>query len=524
MKLTYQFILALLLLFNGYSLQAQAPGSSTTYGGPLSTVSIATGGTTTELSETLYIGPGGYTINGNWDIYSKNIVIDSTAVISGSGSIRIFNPAEGGGIASRTFIDGNNSKNSIETAIMLNNASGMEIAEIPFPGDLVAAGFTNKSNNTLYAGKNLDLAINGADIWLDADAAGDLRFDADATISNYSVNRMVITNNGNISHMVKDAGASAFFYPVGKADGDYTPASITGTGAYHVSVTDYTPAEPEVTDPEKGMHRTWHVYGSAATEITLVHNIATNGTAYVDDIAYITRYKGSGAWGFSTTTDYAGTAGVHTNSGAIPSGIPSSASDAGSYLTKSSAGTSAALPVKLISFEAKRVNQSAALKWVTAGEIDNKGFAIEYSVNGADWQQVGYINSLAVSGSTSATLTYNFTHGPLNPGINFYRLRIEDSYGGFEYSGVRMVRADGSLLVTVFPNPFVNEIFIAGLDGNERLQLYDAAGKLVRQQAVSGATGNRMAALQNLPAGLYVLQIIKPDGTISQHKLIRQKN
>lgn len=517
-------LIIILLLLYGYVVQAQAPGSSTVYGGPLSTVGIATGGTVAEFSETLYIGPGDYVIDGSWDIYSKNVVIDSLAIINGSGSIRLFNPSAGGGLASRTFIDGNNLKNSIETAIVLNNASGMEITEIPFPADLVAAGFTNKSNNTVYAGKDLRLATDGADIWLDADAVGDLRFDANATISNYSISRMIITNNVNISHMVKDTGATSFFYPVGKADADYTPASITGTGQYHVSVTDYTPAEPMISNADKGMYRTWHVYGDTASSMTLTHNIATNGSAYVDNYAYITRYQGAGTWFSSSNSDYAGRDGMHTNDAAIPENIPASASDVGSYLTKSSAGSSVALPVKLISFVAKRVNQNAELKWITAGEINNKGFAIEYSMNGADWQQAGYVNSLTASGNTNATLTYNFTHGPLSPGVNFYRLRIEDTYGGIEYSGVRMVKAEGTLLVSVFPNPFVSEIFIAGLDGNERLQLYDAAGKLVRQQVASAATGNRLVSLQNLPAGMYVLQVIKPDGTLSQHQLIRQKN
>ncbi|WP_025765398.1 hypothetical protein, partial [Dyadobacter tibetensis] len=234
------------------------------------TVSIAPGGTHADAAETLYIGPGTYQIDGTWEIYAKNIVIDPNAIIQGTGSIQIYNPSVAGGAASITNVDGNNQSSSIGVAVVLNNASGMQITELPFPADLTAAGFSNNTaDNTLYLGTDLNLAVDGADVTLDATVKGDLRFDSDATISNYSANRMVITNNSTVSHMVKDAFSSgSFFFPVGIADGDYTPTSLTGGGPYHVSVTDYAASVASVLTPEEGMDRTWHIYGATATSMT----------------------------------------------------------------------------------------------------------------------------------------------------------------------------------------------------------------------------------------------------------------
>ena len=124
---------------------AQSVGSESIYGGPLSTVSIVAGATYADVSETLYIGPGTYEINGTWEIYSKNVVIDPAAIITGSGTIHFYNPSVAGGASSPTLIDGNDLSQPIGVAIVHQNASGMQLVNTDFPADLVAAGFSNNS-------------------------------------------------------------------------------------------------------------------------------------------------------------------------------------------------------------------------------------------------------------------------------------------------------------------------------------------------------------------------------------------
>ncbi len=162
------------------SLYAQGIGSVETIGGTgQSALGNATGNTKSSASESLYIGPGNYLVDGTWEIYSKNVVIDPNAIISGAGSIVFLNPSVAGGASSPTIIDGNNALNATNVNIVLQNASGMQLANIDFPADLVSAGFTNDATtSTLYIGTDLNLAVSGANITLGTGVVGDLRFDS----------------------------------------------------------------------------------------------------------------------------------------------------------------------------------------------------------------------------------------------------------------------------------------------------------------------------------------------------------
>ena len=303
---------------SSYRARAQAPGSEeTTLGLGLG---LAAGGTHSSLSESLYIGPGNYQIDGTWEIYSKTIWISPAAVITGSGLVKFFNPAAAGGVASASFMDGNNST-YIDVNIELQNAAGMQLADRPtasLPADIQGVGWANTvGNSTLKVGRDFNLALDGANVVLDNTATGDFVFDSDGTVSNYRPTRMVVTNNSIQSHMVKDGAASGFIFPLSIAPNDYTPAKITGSGVYHASVQDYTASTPnEATLPHGGIARTWHIYSDApgTAIIDLEHNKATE-TAYTDNSAYVTQYLSS-VW--STTSCSSGTgSGTLTTGGSI---------------------------------------------------------------------------------------------------------------------------------------------------------------------------------------------------------------
>lgn len=494
-------IIALLFVLLNQSM-GQASGSSTSHTG----LGITTGGTHSESSETLYIGPGTYQIDGIWQIYSKSIVVDTNAIITGTGTIQIYNPFVAGGTTSRTLIDGNNSTNPIEVNVVLNNASGMEITDIMGP-------FANvTSNNTLYAGKDLNLAIDGADIWLDADVIGSLRFDVDATISNYSVDRMVITNNVNVSHMIKDAfGPSTFFFPMGIADGDYTPASLTGAGPYNVSVTNYSTSGSVEQTPSEGMDRTWQIFGAIATEMSLIHNTpSTDGASFVEPSSFITQYQGNSVWATKGASDRI-SAGVNTSSdpaSAIPSGITDFA-----YFTKVSDMISP-LPVYLLSFQAVKQSTSTLLTWLVTNELKNKGFEVERSSNGKIWVGIGYVGAKPFISASTKT-EYLFTDLTPMDGINYYRLKQIDLDGKISYSPARTVLYGKDIKVSVYPNPTTQDVFIDGLIGDETIQVFDANGNLVSASIETG-TSKLNISLAHVKPGIYFINIIGKNKSVHQ--------
>ena len=89
----------------------------------------------------------------------------------------------------------------------------------------------------------------------------------------------------------------------------------------------------------------------------------------------------------------------------------------------------AALPIDLVSFTGKCVNNTSVIEFVVASQINNDYYTIERSVDGYEWTEVGII---AGEGNTSTQMTYRWIDdSPMN-GVNYYRLSQTDFDGTSE--------------------------------------------------------------------------------------------
>jgi len=163
------------------------------------------------------------------------------------------------------------------------------------------------------------------------------------------------------------------------------------------------------------------------------------------------------------------------------------------------------LPVGLTSFTAERAADGAQLRWTTATEVDNAGFAVEVGLDGRAFRRVGWV---AGQGRAAA---YAF----LDPGLTgydaplaYYRLAQADRSGLVTYSPVRVVIAGaaGSGL-TLAPNPGgTGPVRVFGAAPGALLQVFDVEGREVLRApaAVSGPTWLVLPAA--LPPGLYLVR------------------
>jgi len=169
-------------------------------------------------------------------------------------------------------------------------------------------------------------------------------------------------------------------------------------------------------------------------------------------------------------------------------------------------------PVELTSFHAYRKAQSVQLQWNTATEINNYGFAIERSVDGAEWTERGFV---AGAGTSSSPRSYCFSDDdlPLAASLS-YRLRQIDRDGSCEYSPVVMVASSSSHIgiTDAFPNPFnpsTTVTFTVASESDVLLTLHDAAGRRVRtvldQQQISAGTHAVVLNAGDLASGHYFL-------------------
>lgn len=182
---------------------------------------------------------------------------------------------------------------------------------------------------------------------------------------------------------------------------------------------------------------------------------------------------------------------------------------------------SVALDIKLISFTAKvSTNNSVVLNWVTSSENNNKGFHLEKRVDGSNWTEFSFVNSLAIGGNSTKDLHYS--HIDQNPGTKgvFYRFKQVDFDGSFSYSPVVYVELSASNKIQLQFNQSGNSLNIQNLKGREIVQVFNSAGQVI----VSKNSNSNYLTIDLFPQakGMYIIQVIdKQTGSVENYKIIR---
>jgi gliding motility-associated-like protein len=290
-----------------------------------SIVTIAAETTELRFSETSYFGPNAqWEINGTLEIWSKNIWISPSARFTGSGKIIIHdpstNPYYSGMTAGPTQIDGNNGID-IATAIEMRNPANLKLTDLSDPG-YSSINPTGAKAAALNIGSSFEFAVDGGDVILNG---FDFGIGQAGSLIGYNSKRMIVTGNSISGHVFKNyAGILPFVFPIGIAEGDYTPATLTPASPtiLQVSVQNYTAAHLNNLSPTTGIDRAWHIYANQGINVTytLQHNTITNGSSYVDASAQIMQYATTGYW-IGGTTVVQGTA-IHTRTGVLATTDP----------------------------------------------------------------------------------------------------------------------------------------------------------------------------------------------------------
>jgi len=179
------------------------------------------------------------------------------------------------------------------------------------------------------------------------------------------------------------------------------------------------------------------------------------------------------------------------------------------------ASYSGALPVTLKSFTVQKSNSAAALTWVTAGELNNKGFDIQRSANSSQWETIGFV---AGAGTTSMEHTYMFADKNPLKGKNYYRLKQLDIDYKATYSQIRVL-SFGEKTVSVYPVPASDRVIIelnsSSMVGS-RGRISDLRGNTIKEVVLTKMI--QEISLSSFPTGIYILTLA--DGSIQ--KIIKQ--
>ena len=172
------------------------------------------------------------------------------------------------------------------------------------------------------------------------------------------------------------------------------------------------------------------------------------------------------------------------------------------------------IPVELMDFQAKNVQNTNFLTWQTASERNNKGFYIERSSDGKTFETIGFVKG---NGTTSQQQNYTFTdNGPLS--ISYYRLRQEDFDGSKMYSKVVSVRLNklDKIPLKIYPNPTNGSLSIDASYSLKTLKIYNLQGVLLLK------TNQSQTDVATFSAGIYLLEAENTEGSVSRMTFVKQ--
>lgn len=174
------------------------------------------------------------------------------------------------------------------------------------------------------------------------------------------------------------------------------------------------------------------------------------------------------------------------------------------------------LPIELVAFSAREINNRIYIEWTTASEKNNEYFILEKSPDGRTFHE---FNRMPGAGNHVGNLNYSVRDNSPYPGINYYRLIQSDYDGTKTVSKTVTAYFDERKNLILSPNP-AQDHFIVNISWHHTYDIVitDINGKEVLR--LKGLHGNEKVKLNDFNKGIYFVFVTSDDQTYFQ-KLIK---
>lgn len=165
------------------------------------------------------------------------------------------------------------------------------------------------------------------------------------------------------------------------------------------------------------------------------------------------------------------------------------------------------LPIKLVSFDAKKVEKEAHLSWVVDNEELGTVYHLERSTDGINFELL----TTQKSSGNLVTTAYNWIDENPLPGINYYRLRgveLNNEETFSEIKNLNFETANGN--IAIYPNPTFDDLTIEFpelLAERATLEIVDVLGRKVMETTLAQKLHRFTLNTDKLAAGTYILKI-----------------
>lgn len=179
------------------------------------------------------------------------------------------------------------------------------------------------------------------------------------------------------------------------------------------------------------------------------------------------------------------------------------------------------LPINLLNIIAEEVDNYIRISWQTLSENNNKGFYILRSTDLKDFIEIGFVEG---NGKSNEIIDYLYKDKDIDFGNNdfiYYKLKQVD-YDGFEtyYEPLVVKRNNNKPIFKIYPNPFINEIFVEIPDGedNYEILIYNNEGKIVLNDVIGNFANLKILDEKK---GVYIVEIKSTRNKFTE-KIIKQ--
>lgn len=174
------------------------------------------------------------------------------------------------------------------------------------------------------------------------------------------------------------------------------------------------------------------------------------------------------------------------------------------------------LPVVWGGFAGKRTNSSTiGLQWRTLQEQNASHYNIQRSEDGVRFRTI----AMAMAQGTTASVTdYTFDDKQATGNMYYYRLEQVDLDGTSSFSTIIKLGNGGkkTLVGGLGSNKILVQFFS---NDNRNIRIVNNSGIIVKQ--LNSTTQQQTLDVNNLPTGVYALQIINSDGTSEVHRFVK---
>lgn len=204
-----------------------------------------------------------------------------------------------------------------------------------------------------------------------------------------------------------------------------------------------------------------------------------------------------------TANCISGTSNYVAATGANPGGVDANNNFVG-FIAQAGG---ASLPLQLGGFSAQKGTGKVTLNWSTVLEVNTSHFEVEQSNNGSTWKTISIV---AAKGNSNSAQQYSAEDIAAYSSKVYYRLKMVDIDGKFEYSPIAVVTFGGKGKLFAYPNPATSFTMVSSdkaITENVTVSIFNTTGVLVKQQVITNPGNNFRIGLEDLKQGTYLLKI-----------------